>query len=222
MPIKLIYSYTSSSLLLVIITGLANIIINLFIIKASKNQPEKVKNTNILLFAGSINVVFILFVPLVPEMILDNFSINEYQLYKLYSLVQSLLVPLSTLISSGLSFFVFGRVNRKYFDSYLLVSGMLMILSTMLNIVSLLLYDAFMFDLIFLNPDVNFQGSSIWIVRVVLSNLEMTTYGLSMILYFFHARLNKDKYIMRSILSMIFLSPGMYFVYYIIVNIFGL
>ena len=130
-------------------------------------------------------------------------------------------MPLSALITSGLFFFIFGRINREYFDTYLLVSGMSMVLSTTINIISLSFYYIFMFDFIFLNPDINFQGSPVWVIRVILTNLEATTYALSMILFFFHGKINKDKYILRSIFMMIIRWSLLYIVYYILMNIFG-
>lgn len=221
MPFKLFYSYTFTSFTWVIITCLADIIINLFLIKASKNQPEGVVKTQFLSYAAVTNVFFILMIPFIPLMNMYDYSLTEYQLYKFYSFSQSLVLPTSALITSGMFFFIFGRVNRKHFDTYLLVSGMLMILSTLFNIISLIIYYIFMFDPIFINPDFNFQGSPVWGVRVILTNFEMTTYALSIILFFMHAKINKDRYIMRSIFMMIIRWSVLYMVFYSLVNIFG-
>jgi len=108
-----------------IIRTISLIIINYFILRASKNQPEGVKRSEYLKWCAIVNLIFS-FVPLIlPELVITSltFSPQDFTLVSLFDISTGLIESVPFLISYGVLIFLFAIHNRDTLGSYLYIAG---------------------------------------------------------------------------------------------------
>lgn len=77
-----------------------------------------------------INIIFIILSYLIPDIILKSpYNEVESQIYLAYNIFRGLLFTIPSLITYGVIFLIFGLKNRQRFKSYIMISGILWIIS---------------------------------------------------------------------------------------------
>lgn len=129
----LVFSFIDFSTLLFIIpitSSLIAIVYNYFIIKSGKNQPPEVNASKYLIYSGMINIIFIILSYLIPDLrLISPYNEVETQIYLAYNIFRGLLFTIPSLITYGVIFLIFGLKNRQRFKSYIMISGILWIIS---------------------------------------------------------------------------------------------
>lgn len=182
----------SLSIITNLIYSLFGIISNIFIIKSGKNQLRTIKISKNLVYAGIINIIFILILYLVPDIIYTGSRFNpNIQIYIAYKIFQGLLFSIPPLFTFGFTFFVFGRTYLTSFGTHLRNAGFFWIIANIVNIISL---NGNLSEILY--RIIGFNVLSITTINTIFS----TNIGLlNLFAYIFliiHGYRNKDKYLM--------------------------
>jgi hypothetical protein len=197
------------------------ILVNLFIRSSGKNQPEGVKDSNLLVLSGNINIIIILAMVFIPQIQLSNLTQNEYPFYKIYSLITELIVPISSFITFGIFFTIFGIKNQEKLKKAPLTAGVSMTISNLLKIISSIFYMTFLIDYYLYYPKFSIEGNDQWSFYLILINFPITTYLFGVVLLYGHSKFNKDRYMQKAMLLMLFHFVLMTNLYWFLRSIYG-
>ena len=135
------FSFIDFSTLLFIIpitSSLIAIIYNIFFIQSGKNQPSEVNASKYLIYLGITNISFIILSFFTPDLLLKSpYNETETQIYLTYNIFRGLLFSFPSLITYGVIFLIFGLKNRQQIKSYIMISGILWIISYSVNVIGL-------------------------------------------------------------------------------------
>jgi hypothetical protein len=152
----LVFSFIDFSMLhyLAITSSIIAIIFNIFFIQSGKKQSPEVHASKYLIYLGITNISFIVLSFLIPDLLLKSpYNGTETQIYLAYNIFRGLLFSVPSLITYGVIFLIFGLKNRQRFKSYIMISGILWIISYSVNVIGLngeiymILFQLFAFDI---------------------------------------------------------------------------
>ena len=170
------------------ITGsLIAILYNLFFINSGQNQPPEVKVSKYLIYSGLINIIFIILSYLIPDLRLTSpYNNVETQIYLAYNIFRGLLFTVPSLITYGVIFLIFGIKNRQRFKFYIMISGILWIISYSVKAVVL---NGELYNILFVLTAIN-------ILTIATISMILAPFGwlifIGFILLLVHGYKNKD------------------------------
>jgi len=131
-------NFFSLAFIINLISSLLGIASNIFLIKSGKNQLETIKFSKNLIFAGIINIIFILLLYFIPNIIYTGSIFNpNIQIYIAYKIFQGLFFSIPPLFTFGFTFFVFGRTYLTSFGTHLRNAGFFWIIANIVNVIYL-------------------------------------------------------------------------------------
>ncbi len=136
----LVFSFIDFSMLhyLAITSSIIAIIFNIFFIQSGKKQSPEVHASKYLIYLGITNISFIVLSFLIPDLLLKSpYNGTETQIYLAYNIFRGLLFSVPSLITYGVVFLTYGLKNRQRFKPYLMISGILWIISYSVNVIVL-------------------------------------------------------------------------------------
>jgi hypothetical protein len=102
---------------------------NLFILRASRNLPEDVEKRRLLLSAAIINMTFSTLLLILPRMTVSSPTETERLILAGYTIFLGLISSLPSFITMGIFFFIFGKTNRERYNIFVMLAGILWIIS---------------------------------------------------------------------------------------------
>jgi hypothetical protein len=101
------------------------LIVNYYILRASKNQPEGIRRCKYLKWCATINFVFLLIVLTLPVLRIVPQTLSQEDLFiiSIFYFLKGLIISIPFLISYGILIFLFARKNRSILGVYLYTSG---------------------------------------------------------------------------------------------------
>ena len=81
------------------------------------------------------------------------------------------------------------------------MAGLFMIVSYSLNVISTLIYFNFIYDTLFFRHV--YILDFFWVLRIVIDRIALTGYVVGIAFFVMHGRINKDKYLLYSIIALI-------------------
>ena len=220
---SIIFSYNESITYWIesIITACILIIVNIFIRKSGKNQPEGVKYSNLLVLASSINIIILIMRPLFPYLSISKYTQNEYLIFKLYNSMIQLIVPITSLFTFGVFFIIFGSKNRDQLTSAPLTAGIAMTINNFIQIITVLFFWTILIDYYIYNPGFSIHGDPLWATYLILINFPITTNLVGIIILLVHGKFNKDKYLFYAMSLTLFHFIVIGNLYWILRTVFG-
>ncbi|MFX0041220.1 MAG: hypothetical protein ACFFCY_15790 [Promethearchaeota archaeon] len=111
--------------ILILISNILFIGANIFILRASKKFPDGIEKPKLLQKAAIINIIFISIQIFAPSMYAISPTPVERIIFLIYTIFTGLFYSVPFLISYGILFLKFGRINQDRFNRYLMISGLL-------------------------------------------------------------------------------------------------
>lgn len=115
---------------------------NIYIIKSGKNQEGEVDYSELLIYAGIINLVFLVLGLTIPQIAysgpidLGNLS-RQLRFYLFYQIALGLIFSIPGVITYGIFFLLFGQRNQEQFRSFLKIAGILRIIVHLMIVIAL-------------------------------------------------------------------------------------
>jgi hypothetical protein len=115
------------------------IIVNYYILRASKRQPEGVKKTEYLKWCAIINLIFTSVPLFLPELVIvtPTFPPQDLSFIIWFYILTGLIMSVPFLVSYGILIFLFARQNRENLGSYLYIAGICFLVSYSLSLIIL-------------------------------------------------------------------------------------
>ena len=197
-----------------------SIVAFLFLLFASKNLPEEINRKNILKIAAIIKITIVVVLRFTPHMGIFAFTSTEFIYYQVYLLFRYLLFSVGSLIALGTLFVAFGKQNRKYYGNYLLIAGILMEITYILNVIVNFIDVTVIMEDRYLNGIQSPDGKPFWYLKIAFYDIAMTIYVLAISLFIVHSRKHEDKFLFLCFLILIIRNIGGWPVSIIIKNVF--
>ena len=129
------------SILELMLAGLG-ITYNIYIIKSGKNKAGEAEYSRLLIYAGIINLVFMvlwLFIPRITysgPIDLGNLS-PQLRFYLFYQIATGLIFSIPGVITYGITFLLYGQKNQEQFRSFLTIAGIFWIIANLMRVAAL-------------------------------------------------------------------------------------
>ena len=199
------YEYLIGNIIPSIINAVFYIILNFFIIKSSRTQPEEKVKPRLLFNIGRINIIFLILPFIIPAFITVGPTPIDIIIEIIYVIFLGLIRTLPFLITYGLMMFKYGTLNQERFNIYLKLSGIIWIITYGFNT---LILDSYTFSLLFSYAGV--PGTFLTTFMIITSIFGFI--GLiGWVLFIVHAIKNKD--------TNLLIAGIIYFVAFIVVGI---
>jgi hypothetical protein len=106
-----------------IISAIFAIIISIFLFKSYKFQKEEIRNSNLLLIAGILIILFSVLPLTLPGV--STTSMTEFETFILicYIIICNLIATIPFFIAYGVFFFIFGKKNKEEYNVFLMIAG---------------------------------------------------------------------------------------------------
>jgi len=176
---------------------------SLYLVKSGKNQPDNVKNANLVIIAGYFYLITGLILNFLPLLTFYNVTPGEYQFYKGYQLFTWIFYSIIWLVSFGILFIIFAYKNREIYKNYLLTGAFLMCVAFILQIIVSTIFYTLCLDDIFYDPFFTIEGHLDWYIYFALNDILLTVYALSVAFFVVHSKINQDKFMLRASLLII-------------------
>ncbi|MHA1149912.1 MAG: hypothetical protein ACTSR8_16875 [Promethearchaeota archaeon] len=198
-----IYSFSIQWFIIQIIRDSELTIFSLLMIKSGKNKPSEIKNKNLYIMCGLLNIIGIITTFAIPRFYFNPFTLQEYQIYKILLSITWSIYPLIVVFSLGIFFLIIGITNKEKYDIFMIWGAIFMIIAGICNFLYNLVFLHFLLDYYVLYPASPVSNSPMWTVYQTLSQISVTTYILGVIFLFIHSKENKDKMFFYAILILI-------------------
>lgn len=196
-----------------IFSDITLIIAYLMVIKSSNQQLENSKRIKLLKIFALANILLIIFIRLMPNAVLHEFTPFAFQVFKFYHLIKNLILLITMFLTFGMCMLIFGIYNKH---KYLIFGGLFMVFTFFMNFVNTLLYFGPIINNSNLPQKISAFQNVIWIIYFIISNLSITTFILGIALIIVHCQINSDKILLYGILMIILQQVGSGFLHQII------
>ena len=115
---------------------------NIYIIKSGKNKAGEAEYSRLLIYAGIINLVFMvlwLFIPRITysgPIDLGNLS-PQLRFYLFYQIATGLIFSIPGVITFGITYLLYGNKNQEQFRSFLKIAGIFWIIVHLVRVIVL-------------------------------------------------------------------------------------
>lgn len=120
-----------------IIYACFHVVLNYYIIRSSKTNLGEKERPELLYYIGVINIIFLLIRFVIPVYNITSPTDFDLFLEIIYVISYGLVLSLPFLITYGILMFKYGKANEQRFKSYLKYSGILWIISSSINAITL-------------------------------------------------------------------------------------
>ena len=191
------------------------LIVNYYILRASKRQPEGVKKTEYLKWCAIINLIFTIVPLFIPELIIvtPTFSPQDFSFVSLFYLLTGLILSVPFLISYGVLIFLFARQNRETLESYLYIASICFLVGYSLtsitfggNIIQIFLFlDIFPY---------------VWVIPITILSLISGLMSLVGFVFFLTHGVNKRDFNFKMAGILYFIGYGISFIFSFLISSF--
>ena len=191
------------------------LIVNYYILRASKRQPEGVKKSEYLKWCAIINLIFTLVPLFLPELVIitPTFSPQDLLFVSLFYILTGLILCVPFLISYGVLIFLFARQNRGNLGSYLYIAGICFLVGYSLysisiggNVIPFFLYlDIF---------------PLVWVIPITILSLSASLVSLVGFVFFIIHGVNKRDFNFKMAGIFYFIGFGISFIFSFLISSF--
>ena len=177
-----------------------------YLIKASNHNLKELDSSFLIKRLAIINIFMVIFSHLHPYIDLTEYSQTDFIIFKLILSFLYLFPLFIYLYSFGYCIFLFGKRNKSKTKGYFKRAGLFLIISYAFDIISTLIYLLCFFDFLYFNQSSPFNY--LGIITIVLDNLSNTLYYVGFFFIIIYGIIYKNKYLLISILILIFGTYG--------------
>jgi hypothetical protein len=185
--------YLITSTIPLIVSACFYIVLNFFVIRSSKTNPEEKERPELLYYIGVIGIIFVLIRFALPVYSMTSPPSGlDILLELIYAISYGLVLSLPSLITYGIFMFKYGKANEQRFKSYLKFSGILWIISTSITTIML---GGCLVSILFLFLPYSYV---IWYTLTLLISITGLINFVAWILLIVHSVKNNDKNLLIS------------------------
>jgi len=190
-------------------------VVNYYILRASRNQPDGIRRTNYLKWCAIINFIFTLFPLILPELVIitPTLPLQDLSFISFYYILTGIILTVPFLISYGVLLFLFARQNRDNLGSYLYAAGICFLVG----------YSFYSISLggnvipIFLNLDI---FPFVWTIPITILSLGASLISLVGFIFFIIHGVNKRDFNFKMAGILYFVGFGISFIFSFFVSYF--